>query len=233
MKTAGKAKSLNIRAINKRNGLFLTALGVLLLLCVAMVAVYWWDTFKVQLIFLYLACFVVFFLGVLKLKEPDYSYHLNAEGITHYHRCGSWHIVWSNIQRVGLVKPDQHSLEQRLSYTGIKLKNLQALADAISPRLANRLLHEQKPLLMVALRHGQLDMQESVINFEPFTVNGKRYRGPLAAFLHRSQALQKAFGYHIYLSDDTLDRHPDEFIQLLKQAMKPQQKLNHQPDTLV
>ncbi|TLU66245.1 DUF2982 domain-containing protein [Thalassotalea litorea] len=233
MANAQKPKNLLIRAMSKRNGLFLTVLGILLFLLLLVVASFWWDSFKIQLIFLFMACFVVFFLGVLKLKEPDYSYQLDEDGLIHFHRCGSWKIYWDNIQRVGLVKPDQVTMEQRLSYTGVKLKDIQALADGISPRLANRLLHEQKPLLMVALRHGQLDMQESIINFDPYPLNGKLYRGPLGAFLHRSQALHKAYGYHLFLADDTLDRDPDEFIQLLKQTIETQQKLNDQPTTSV
>ncbi|TKB44768.1 DUF2982 domain-containing protein [Thalassotalea mangrovi] len=214
---------IKIRAINKRNGIFLTLLGSLLIIVLLGIGQFWWHEFKIQLIFLLMASFVVWFLGFLKIKEPTYSYELTQDGLTHHHRCGRWFVNWQNIQRVGEVKPDLLGPQHRLAYIGIKLKDLQMLAQTISPRLANRLLHEQKPLLVVALRHGQLKMPESVINFEPFKLNGVVYRGPLGAFLHRTQALQQAFGYHLYLADDTLDRDPDSFLQLLKASIKAEQ----------
>ncbi|QDP01398.1 DUF2982 domain-containing protein [Thalassotalea sp. PS06] len=220
MKNATNISNKNIRAINKRNGLFLTLLGTVLLLIMLLIGQYWWQSLKIQMIFLYMASFVVFFIGILKLREPDYSYQLDSKGLTHTHRCGRWQIDWRNIQRVGAVKPDMSTMDKRLSYTGIKLKDIRPLAETISPRLANRLLHEQKPLLIVALKHDQLNMKQAIIDFEPFKLDGKIYKGPLAAFLHRTQALDKAYGFHLFLADDTLDRHPDEFIELLKRHIE-------------
>jgi len=53
--------------------------------------------------------------------------------------------------------------------------------------------------------------------FTPLGVNGERYRGVLAMFGHRCQTLNEQLGYHVYLSIDSLDREPKEFVALLRQ----------------
>ncbi len=122
-------------------------------------------------------------------------------------------------QRIALVKESYGITQLHLPYIGIKLVNFSELAKQISPRLANRLIHEQRPLIAMAIKLQLLNFEQSQLNFEPYILScGKEVKGPLAAFLHHSAVLYRAFGYHLYIPESALDRELSEFEQLLTQC---------------
>jgi len=60
--------------------------------------------------------------------------------------------------------------------------------------------------------HHLLSLEEIQINFNPFILEtGKIVKGPLAAFLHHCQILNKGFGYHLFISNSTTDRELELF----------------------
>ena len=211
-------KVLNIKPISKRNSLFLITLGTLLLGICFTLNYWFWDDFKIQLTLIMLASGVVFFIGVLKKLEPEFSIKLTPKMMIYYHRCGSWQVRWQDITRFGRVGSNMLTQRVELSFIGIRLNNIQCIADNISPRLANRLLHEQKELLAVAIRSQDITLQQAIIDFAPYTLDNKQYKGPVAAWLYRTEVLLKAYGYHLYLPEDSLDREIAEFITLLNQC---------------
>jgi len=94
------------------------------------------------------------------------------------------------------------------------------LAKQISPRLANRLIHEQKPLLAFAVKQQRLTLEQCQLSFEPFELpSGELLKGPLAAFFHHCTVLKTAFGYHLFLPETAIDRELIDFHQLLIQCM--------------
>jgi hypothetical protein len=106
-----------------------------------------------------------------------------------------------------------------LPFVGIRLTAIATLATSISPRLANRLIHEQRPLLAIAIRLQLISFEQSQLNFSPFTLaNGEKIKGPLAAFLHHSSVLHNALGYHLFIPESPLDRELNEFCVLLNQC---------------
>jgi len=108
-----------------------------------------------------------------------------------------------------------------LPYVGIQLKSIDVLAEQISPRLANKLIHEQRPLLSFSVMQNLLSLEETQLNFNSFSLaSGKIIKGPLAAFLHHCQILHKGLGYHLYIHESSTDRELEDFCQLLKQCQR-------------
>ncbi|MEO9509425.1 MAG: DUF2982 domain-containing protein [Nonlabens ulvanivorans] len=167
---------------------------------------------------LFLTCGIVLLTGILKYSEPETSYQLTRQELCFYHRNGHWQLEWEKIVRFG--QPSANTIFERINlpYIGIKLKDLAFIADNISPRLANKLIHEQRELLILAARNNEIKLESGLISFEPFTLHNKVYKGPIAAWLFRTEQLNQVYGYHLFLADSSFDRELDEFLKLLKQC---------------
>ena len=82
------------------------------------------------------------------------------------------------------------------------------------------MIHEQKPLMALAIIQGLLTIEESQLNFNDFTLSsGRNIKGPLAAFLYHCQTLHNALGYHLYIPESSTDRELQQFCLLLKSCM--------------
>ncbi|MGX9462939.1 DUF2982 domain-containing protein [Shewanella sp. A14] len=208
----------------KRNGITLTLVGAVCLLVSLIIFI----AFK-HLFALGMMCFALgavgLILGVAKINQPAVSFKLNAEGLAFFHRRGQVFIAWHNIQRLDNVRVYQNMELIELPYIGVKLKHINPILDCISPRLATGLLTEQRPLLMTAATQDE-DLQSLEgylgVEYTPLLTNGERYRGVLAMFGHRCQTLHDQLGFHLYLSTDSLDREPKEFVALLRQWQQSQ-----------
>lgn len=204
--------------MSKRNGLSLLALGLILMLITVMASLWFWPTFKLQMIFVILVNIIVILIGLVKVLEPKISYKLTPKNVLYIHKHGYWQIFWTDIIRIGKVNSSVGLTQQELPFLGIKLTNLHYIAEHITPRLANRLLHEQNVLRQLIMTTGNDTQDTTVISFEPYELNGKCYKGPIAAWLFRSEQLARHYGYHLYLPIDSFDRTSDEFLSLLREC---------------
>ncbi len=218
MPTTTTNRILYIKPRSKRNALFLLILGALLLSFSFILNSFLFSEFKIQLTLIMLACFMVFLVGLMKYLEPKYSYCLTPTTIRFIHRHGQWQLPWSDIVRIGTVAADVHGQHQQLPYLGIKLINLESIANSISPRLANKLMHEQQELLRLAKNNNQLPPNNETINFSPYSLQHATYKGPVAAWLYRSEQLAQCYGFHLFIPQDSFDRDRHEFLALLKQC---------------
>ncbi|WNC70654.1 DUF2982 domain-containing protein [Thalassotalea psychrophila] len=178
----------------------------------------YWHFFKLQLTALMLASFIVVLIGYFKHNEPNISYELTPKTIKYHHRRGQWQINWADVTRIGEVKADIQGENVLLPYIGIKLSSLEALAKSVAPRLANKLIHEQQELIKLAVKNSQLTMAQGTIHFDGFNIKDKLLTGPVGAWLQQSTNLDIAYGYHVYLPEDSLDRDKEQFLSLLKQC---------------
>jgi hypothetical protein len=209
---------IQVKPNSKRNCLFLLYLGCLLLSVCLLLNLLFWDDYRIQLIFIMSAAFMVLFVGLLKFLEPPISYRITPKTICFLHRNGHWYLPWQDIQRIGNIHADIGGEHVQVPYLGISLNSLTNIAQTISPRLANKLLHEQLELLLLAVNNREIDLPEGLINFEPFQLNGITYKGPVAAWLYRAEQLHKAYGYHLFLPESSFDRGLIEFLNLLKEC---------------
>jgi hypothetical protein len=208
-------KTIKIKAIARHHGLFITLTGVIALLIVVWLCRYYWQQAHFPLMFMILACLVAIFIGLLKLAEPSYSLIVVPETLTFHHRHGRWQFNWQQIRNIHSVTNTVGITREELNYVGIKLNSIDTIAKSISLRLANRMIHEQKPLIHYCIKQQLLTMEQGIINFEPYVLkDGKVLKGPLAAFLHHSEVLHQALGAHIFISASNLNGSIDDFVFL-------------------
>lgn len=212
-------ETITIRPGSKRNGMTLTLAGGLGVVLGLVLFIGWPWMFAPGLVCFALGA-VSLVLGIAKQLEPHVSLEFSAEGLRFFHRRGSLFVAWDNIQRLDQPRVTQGMEQLTLPYVGLKLKRINPLLDAISPRLATGLLSEQRPLLMTAAAQDEeLQTLEAALSaeFEPLTVNDERYRGVLAMFGRRCLTLDKYLGYHLYIPVDALDQPPESFVRKLRQ----------------
>lgn len=213
------APCINIKAKANQHAVFLMLLAVVIFIITLIVSQHYWRSHRLILVFIYLLTLVIMFTGLLKRSEPSVSFQLTPQHIQYRHRHGNWTLNWQQIQNINTIKEVVGLTTVALPYVGIRLKSVDVLAEQISPRLANRLIHEQRPLLSFSVMQHLLSLEETQLNFNPFTLtSGKIIKGPLAAFLHHCQILHKGLGYHLYIPESSTDREIDAFCQLLKQC---------------
>ncbi|QBY02889.1 DUF2982 domain-containing protein [Thalassotalea sp. HSM 43] len=213
-------KTIYIHPLARRNRLFLMTVGSLLLGFCLLLDLLFWQAYKLQLIILNMAALIVFLVGYLKHLQPKVSYTITPEWLSYHHSWGQWRLPWHSIRRVGEINVQLHMQALHLPFVGIALSDVSHLANSISPRLANKLIHEQKNLLITAVKAELITQQQAIICFEPFRINGQRITGPIAAFLHQCTVLQSAYGFHLYLPQDSFDRELPSFIALLQQCQR-------------
>ncbi len=218
---------INIKAQSSHHALFLMLVALIITFSTLVFSQGYWRQFQLVFTFIYLCSLVTFITGLAKYLEPKYSLCLNPKSIKYQHRYGHWKIDWQQIQRISLINETSGLMKIQLPYIGIRLKNVSTLADKISPRLANRLIHEQKPLVAFAMSQDLLPLGQSLLNFEPFILpSGETLTGPLAAFLHHCTLLNQALGYHLFLPETAIDRDLNEFYTLLMQCMRSSTEYN-------
>jgi hypothetical protein len=206
-----------IKPLARHHANFLTLLGGITLLLTLLLCNFFWQQARLPLMLMILIAIVIIFIGILKWSEPQHSFILTPQKLHFAHRYGFWQLNWQQISHINKISETFGIEQYQLAYIGIRLYNLSDLASTISPRLASRLLHEQRPLLAFCLRHQIISADQSIINFTVFNDNnGNQVSGPIAAFLHHCELLNKALGYHLYLPESALDREINEFISLLK-----------------
>ncbi len=218
---------INIKAQSNHHALFLMLVALIISFTTLTFSQGYWLQYKLVLTFIYLCSLVVFITGLAKYLEPKFSLYLSPGGIKYQHRYGCWQADWRQIQCISLIN-ETLGLEQiKLPYIGIRLIELSSLTNQISPRLANRLIHEQKPLLAFAIKQQRLTLEQCQLSFEPFELStGELLKGPLAAFFHHCTVLQKAYGYHLFLPETAIDRELIEFHKLLIQCMNAAKQYN-------
>ncbi len=218
---------INIKAQANHHAIFLLLVGWLLLLLTLLVSQYYWQTLRLVLMFIFLLAVVVIITGLAKYLQPQFSYHITPKRLEYHHRYGKWQLAWQQIQAIKPIIEVCGLTTVALPYIGIRLVNLEALAQQISPRLANRLIHEQQPLLKFAFMQQSLSLEQIQLNFTPFILqSGLKISGPIAAFLHHCKSLKSALGYHLYLPETSMDRELNDFHQLLKQCQHTSQFYN-------
>ena len=209
---------ITIKAIARHNVQTLLVSGFAGMALSALVANFFWQDIRMQIVLVFLVSLVCFIIGIFKHFEPENSFELTPEQLTYCHRYGRWNIQWDNIMRIDMPKVTEGIDTKVLPYIGIKLKDSEVLAQ-LPRRLANNLLLEQRDLYFLACQIENIGLFERQINDSPFKLSNKqKVIGPVGAFMHRSAMLRKTFGYDVFIPTNACDRQPQSFIELLKQC---------------
>ena len=172
----------------------------------------------IEIIFVATAIMAVI-LGFLKSREPFYSFQLDHRKICYYHKVGEWSIDISNISSVGVPIASDGFDQAELNAVGIKLKDEIRFLNDLHPRLACKLLIEQRHIFLQAVKmHCKCGSCPSKWLVEPSEFHagsGQIYTGLIAMFANRMQHLYTLTGYHLLLPANVLDRDIWDFSNLL------------------
>ena len=103
--TKSVRETQHIEPTSRHHGLTLTAAGLMIMPIVLAVG-YWLDgRAQLVMVFLFLAGLVTALLGVLKLREPEFSFTLSADHLHFHHKVGGWSLHWRNIASTSLGSP--------------------------------------------------------------------------------------------------------------------------------
>lgn len=210
----------HIEPMSRRHGLSLTITGLAFMLI--LLAVLYWLGGRGHLVvyFLFLTSLVMTLIGILKLREPLYSFSLSRDSLHFHHKIGGWSLHWSNIIRIDQPRFSVGLEQTELPYIGFKIRDYDELLPLMTPRLAVHLLTEQRPLLTMALRYQAVSrhqLQDWLIEDSDYrSPNGRRYQGVLAMLANRMSHLRQLYGYDLLVHESNLDRDTHDFVVLLR-----------------
>lgn len=209
---------IEIKAQAKHNAYTLILIGAFSLVFLLLIAAQFWQQTKLVLTLLVVICLIMIFIGIVKKIEPPKSFTLVPQYIKYHHKYGTWQLPWTSIANISVISETVGIERITLPYVGIRLHDIENIIERITPRLASRLIHEQRPLVYFCIQQQLATTEELIINFSPFKIKGKRITGPKAAFLHQTTILKRALGYHLFIPRSALDRDCTDFVSLLKQC---------------
>lgn len=179
-------------------------------------------------------CLVGIALGIGKIIEPEVSLEITPEHIRYLHFRGRWELSWADVQRFDIPYV-QRGLEQvEVPFLGIRLRHYDTFLRQLSPRLAVHLVHQQRPLMMQAIR-SEMPSHREYLDYvdvpDAFVSDsGETFRGVIATFAVRMTLMREMLGYDLYISQNALDRPLPEFISHLKALQSTRQRYMNDAD---
>ncbi|WP_234998897.1 DUF2982 domain-containing protein [Photobacterium andalusiense] len=154
------------------------------------------------------------------MNRPSISFTLTFMHCQYHSRYGGWTTTWHNIADIGHVALSTQGWYTSLPWVGIRLTNYDDFISTICPRVASRILLEQRVLLVMALK-SQPDspylLEDMLFDDSPFiTTNGEQFRGLQAMLANRMRYNRIFFGFDFFIADDVIDRPVADFIGLLR-----------------
>ena len=212
---------------HKYGGEFLVAGGIIFIATLLIVKLKPEPVTLFDLAVLIAALFAML-LGYLKLSEPRYNLVLSKNAITFIHRYGKVRIARKNIVSIGQVSIADNGQSLDLPCLGLKLKTLPALISRVPPRLAYKLIVEQRNWLMAGIK-----IKWPMGNVpDDWLIEPHEYRvkfatnGLLAMLSHRLEHFEQLYGFHFLISYNYFDRSEDEFNNLLQHWLRdPEQTI--------
>jgi len=190
--------------------LLLSSVGgfALLLLYTAFIA----ESFSWLLAIAYIASFMGLFIGWAKLAEPKYSLVCDAIGVHYHHRVGSWFLPWQAFQYSAVPSIDGNDL----AFIGFKVVDYDAVLTQIPLRLAVRIMTEQRPLFMEAIKQSCQTGQcasELLREKDVFKTSKQDYAGVKAIFAHRMQRLGTVSGFELMVPVNAKTQEAQQWCQ--------------------
>ncbi|CAM4388333.1 DUF2982 domain-containing protein [Pseudoalteromonas ostreae] len=210
---------LKLRAQGARNGIEILTVGAVGLIFTMLFNLLRPGEISIFEIFLVSLCVVAIFIGFLKTQEPFYSLVITEQELTYQHKYGYWCIKHANIHHSGIPKVEQQLEQLELNAVGIKLNDTDEFLLQLAPRIAGKLLIEQRHLfIQVVQKHcknGNCPSEWLIEDNYYTSVNGRSFNGLIAMFANRMRHLRQLTGYDLLLPASVLDRSIWDFSHSL------------------
>ncbi len=228
-----KQQVLQVRAQSSRHGIEFLTVGGVGLVIIMLVNLLRPGEISIVEIFLASSCLAAIFIGFLKTQEPYYSFSLTQSLLVYHHKVGFWQLNHANFHHSGIPKVQQDLEYLELNAVGIKLNNIDEFLTQIQPRIAGRLLIEQRHLFMQVVqkhcKNGDCPSEWLIEETDYIAPTGQRYKGLIAMFANRTQHLRELTGYDLLLPANVLDTDIWQFsANLNRWKLSPAEFINTQ-----
>ncbi len=169
-------------------------------------------------VLLFLLLVLAIFVGYSKMTEPYYVVELNTLGVYYHHRRGSWLLPW---QAFSFASVPTLTRVGELSFVSFKVTDYPSFLANLPLRLAVKLLIEQRPLLIAALRQNcptGTCPSEMILDTADFHVGERRYHGVLAMFAHRMRHFSQLLDAELFIPAECLPVAPAHFCRVVNQS---------------
>ncbi|AXT31497.1 DUF2982 domain-containing protein [Pseudoalteromonas tunicata] len=177
------------------------------------------GTILIAEIMLISACLVGMLIGYFKMTEPRFSLVFYQDQLEFHHKYGCWELTRENLAVAGIPSIGDELLNKPLNCVGLKVKDYDSFLQQLAPRLAARILIEQRHLLRESLREKYQQIQDVesflVENTDFCSQKGQVYSGLIAMFANRMINLRQLIGYDLLIPLNMLDRNADQFVYLI------------------
>lgn len=202
-------KRIKYRAQGSRNGIEILIVGAIGLVFIMAFNLLRSGTISIVEIFLVSACLGAIFVGFLKTQEPYYSLILSESAIEYRHKYGRWCLSHKNFHSCGVPKVEKGLKHLELNAVGLKLNDIDEFLMSITPRIAGKLLIEQRHFFMQVVqnhcKNGNCPSEWSVEDTQHRSARGISYNGLIAMFANRTKHLKLLTGYDLLLPASVLD----------------------------
>lgn len=158
------------------------------------------------------------FLGYAKTTEPFYAVELCPQGVKYHHRRGSWLLPWQAFLYASVA---ELTGKGEAAYVGFKVTDYDSFLAQLPPRLAVKLLMEQRHLLLAALASDCPDgtcASTMLTQHTEFSTAKARYYGVQAMFAGRMQHLAVLLGAELFIPTTVLPLEAAEFCRTVNQS---------------
>ncbi|WP_410477289.1 DUF2982 domain-containing protein [Pseudoalteromonas piscicida] len=208
-----------LRATADRNGVEFMLVGAIGLVVIMLFVNLRGTAITIVEIFLASAMLVAIFVGFLKSQQPYFSLYITEQELRYVHKYGAWPLSIVNFHSSGIPKVQQGVETLELNAVGIKLNDIDAFLLNLTPRLAGKLLIEQRHIFLQAVKmhceNGNCPSEWLIEETVFRSKAGKEYTGLMAMFANRMDNLKTVTGYDLLIPATALDRDIWQFSVML------------------
>ncbi|MGF1682377.1 DUF2982 domain-containing protein [Photobacterium minamisatsumaniensis] len=216
-------KTQYIRPTHIPNGQYLCLLGLIGILLTAILSFSLPGIAPAAIILLLISASMLALIGYASYQDAALSFTLTFMHIQFHSPNGGWTTRWTNIEQIAQATIEQDGWHQPIPWVGIKLKDYEGFIEDICPRVASKLLIEQRPLLVMAhKRSSNTNEQLEDILFDDnrtTLASGKTFKGLQAMLANRMRYNRAYLGYDFFISEDVLDRPAADFAGLARRYL--------------
>lgn len=209
-------QTVKIQGAESRGGASLMLISAAILL-VLLLSLQWLEQLAVWHALAIVAAGLGVFAGWAKLAQPKYFLQYDKAGVRYQHRHGSWLLPWHGFLYSGIPQYNQ----QGMAFIAFRLTDYDSFLQQLPPRLAVRIMTEQRPLYIAAVRQGCSDGQcasELLAEGDNFSTKRQQYNGIKAAFAWRMQRLNSQTGFDVFIPVSLAEHDAEQLCRQINQA---------------
>lgn len=213
-----------IKPVNSQPSIYWFALSLAMILAIGITSFILPTINNVGLSVLLLFALTFSVIAFKQMNAPILTFTLSFMHFQYHSAEGGWSIRWQAIQQLGLTElPTTEGWYQTLPWMGVKLKDYDAFLTSVCPRVASKMLIEQRGLLFLAVKrtpNSPHAIEDMLFDDTPYTTQkGVVLKGLIAMLANRMRYNRELLGFDFFISDDLLDRPLGEFIGLARRYL--------------